>query len=61
MPTSTGFRSCRRLRLTPGSFQTDSGGAAERSRRDWNATGTAPVYSTELGGDGKDEGLWHLM
>ena len=42
---------------TPGAYQTASGGGEDAFVTKLNATGTALVYSTYLGGSGSDDGL----
>jgi hypothetical protein len=42
--------------VTPGAFQTTNGGGGDVFVTKLNATGTALVYSTYIGGSGNDEG-----
>jgi hypothetical protein len=52
----TGFTYSTNFPTTPGAFQTASGGAADAFVTKVNATGTALVYSTFLGGSSLDQG-----
>jgi hypothetical protein len=52
----TGYTSSTNYDVTPGAFQTTNGGLADVFVTKLNATGTALVYSTYLGGSGYDGG-----
>jgi hypothetical protein len=56
----TGYTSSTDYDVTPGAFQTTNGGGlADVFVTKLNATGTALVYSTYIGGSGDDDGLCH--
>jgi hypothetical protein len=52
----TGYTSSTDYDVTPGAFQTTNGGIRDVFVTKLNATGTALVYSTYLGGSGEDYG-----
>jgi hypothetical protein len=52
----TGYTRSTDYDVTPGAFQTTNGGNADVFVTKLNATGTALVYSTYIGGSGDDEG-----
>jgi hypothetical protein len=52
----TGETSSTNYDVTPGAFQTTNGGGRDVFVTKLNATGTALVYSTYIGGSGDDEG-----
>jgi hypothetical protein len=52
----TGYTSSTDYDVTPGAFQTTNGGGWDVFVTKLNATGTALVYSTYIGGSGDDEG-----
>jgi hypothetical protein len=52
----TGYTSSTDYDVTPGAFQTTNGGLADVFVTKLNATGTALVYSTYIGGSGYDGG-----
>ena len=52
----TGWTRSTDYDVTPGAFQTTNGGLADVFVTKLNATGTALVYSTYIGGSGDDEG-----
>jgi hypothetical protein len=52
----TGYTSSTDYDVTPGAFQTTNGGGRDVFVTKLNATGTALVYSTYIGGSGEDRG-----
>jgi hypothetical protein len=52
----TGYTESTDYDVTPGAFQTTNGGSRDVFVTKLNATGTALVYSTYIGGSGGDEG-----
>jgi hypothetical protein len=52
----TGYTNSTNYPVTPGAFQTRNGGGADVFVTKLNATGTALVYSTYIGGSGDDVG-----
>jgi hypothetical protein len=50
----TGYTSSTNYDVTPGAFQTTNGGGVDVFVTKLNATGTALVYSTYIGGSGDD-------
>jgi hypothetical protein len=52
----TGYTGSSNYPVTPGAFQTKKGGGWDVFVTKLNATGTALVYSTYIGGSGNDEG-----
>jgi len=52
----TGYTSSTNYPVTPGAFQTTNGGIRDVFVTKLNATGTALVYSTYIGGSGEDYG-----
>jgi hypothetical protein len=52
----TGYTGSSNYPVTPGAFQTKKGGGWDVFVMKLNATGTALVYSTYIGGSGNDEG-----
>jgi hypothetical protein len=52
----TGWTNSPDYDVTPGAFQTTNGGGADVFVTKLNATGTALVYSTYIGGSGEDRG-----